>query len=129
MAEILDLNPETFADAVAQDRIVLVDAWAAWCGPCRVFAPIFEKAADDHPDHVFAKLDTEAHKDLVGKLGIVNIPTLMIYREGILLYHEAGSPTADVLEDLIKQVESLDMAVVRAEIAAEEAGSGQADQA
>lgn len=130
MAEVLELTPETYDKTVDQDRIVLVDAWAAWCGACRKFAPVFEKAATDYPQHVFAKLDTQAHMGLVQELNIVQIPTLLIYRDGIMLYREAGSPDAVALADLISQVENLDMDMVRADLAAEQsnesiAGEGQ----
>jgi thioredoxin 1 len=116
--EILEITEENIDTLLAGQGILIIDAWAAWCGPCRMFAPVFEKAAAAHVEHTFAKLDTETNKQLVGDLGIKHIPTLLIYREGILLYREAGSPKAETLEDLIAQVESLDMDMVRAELAA-----------
>ena len=127
MAEVLELTPETYDKTVSQDSIVLVDAWAAWCGACSKFAPVFEKAAAQYPQHVFAKLDTQAHMGLVNELSIVHIPTLLIYREGILLYREAGSPDAAALADLISQVQKLDMDMVRADLAAEQASETAAE--
>jgi len=119
MAEVIELTSENFDDVASLDGIVVIDAWAAWCGPCRMFKPVFEAAAAKYPSHTFAKLDTEVHKELVQSLGIKHIPTLLIYREGILLYREAGSPSADVLDDIVGQVEGLDMDVVRADLAAD----------
>jgi thioredoxin len=102
---------------------VLVDFWAEWCGPCRQFGPIFERVSDKHPDIIFAKVDTEANQDLSAMAGIRSIPTLMIFRDGVLLYNKAGAAPEPALEDLITQVRGLDMAVVRAEIEAQQATS------
>ena len=123
MSEILDLSPETFDETVNRDGIVLIDAWAGWCGPCRMFAPVFAKAARVHKQHTFAKIDTEIHSEFVRALHIDHIPTLMIYRDGILLYHKAGSPSEGSLENLIRQVEDLDMEQVRRDLAAQESQS------
>jgi len=110
---MIDLTTDTYGATVDCDGIVVVDAWAAWCGPCRMFAPVFDAAAAARPDHIYAKLDTQAHPDLTRSLGIEHIPTLIVYRDGIMLYNKAGSPSAEVLDDIVSQVEALDMNVVR----------------
>jgi thioredoxin 1 len=108
----------TFDQTVAADGIVLVDLWAAWCGPCRAFAPIFEDASERNPDITFAKVDTEAEPVLAGRLGIRSIPTLMAFRDGILLYARPGALGSAALDQLIEAVRSVDMAEVRRELAA-----------
>ncbi|MGA9775841.1 MAG: thioredoxin [Candidatus Dormiibacterota bacterium] len=116
----ITLSETTFSDTVEQSGIVLVDFWAAWCGPCRAFAPVFQAAAEEHPEIVFAKVDTEAEPALAGSLGIRSIPTLMIFRDGILVFAEPGARPAPALAKLIEAVQGLDMDAVRAEIAARE---------
>lgn len=113
----VDLTLETFETTINQGGITLVDFWAEWCGPCKMFGPIFEKASESHPDVKFAKVDTEANQELSGMAGISSIPTLMIFRDGILLFNQAGALPAPALEDIIGKVKELDMDMVRAEIA------------
>ncbi|MDA8183658.1 MAG: thioredoxin [Actinomycetota bacterium] len=111
------LTNDTFDETVASGSIVLVDFWASWCGPCRMFAPVFEQASDEHPDIVFAKVDTEAERELAGRFGIMSIPTLMAYRDQILLYAQPGALPKAALDDLISQVRALDMDKVRQQVA------------
>jgi thioredoxin 1 len=106
-------------DATVKEGIVLIDFWAEWCGPCRRFAPVFEKMSDKHADAVFAKVDTEAEPDLAGRYGVTSIPTLVIYRDGIPVFGQPGALPEHVLEDLLSQVRGLDMEVVRTEYAAQ----------
>ncbi|EYR62007.1 thioredoxin [Actinotalea ferrariae CF5-4] len=113
----VNLTAETFESTVDSDKLVLVDWWAAWCGPCRMFAPVFEAASEQHPDVVFGKVDTEAEQALAAQAGISSIPTLMIFREGILVFAQPGALPATALEDLITQAKALDMDEVRAEVA------------
>lgn len=115
----VELTLETFEPTVLSDGITLVDFWAEWCGPCRMFGPIFEKASESHPDITFAKVDTEAEQQLAGLAGISSIPTLMIFRDGVLLFNQPGALPAPALEDLIGKVKELDMEAVRAEIEAQ----------
>ncbi len=119
------LTEEKFESTVSQDGIVLVDWWASWCGPCRMFAPVFEAAADEHPDIVFAKVDTEAEQSLSRAVGIMSIPTLMVFRDGILVFSQPGALPASALTDLIGQVRALDMAEVR--VAVNAAAAAAAD--
>ena len=113
----INLTAETFQPTIDADGIVLVDWWASWCGPCRAFAPTFEAVASKHHDIVFAKVDTEANRDLAGLAGIMSIPTLMAFRDGMLLFSEAGALPASALEDLIAQIRAFDMRDVRTSLA------------
>lgn len=110
----------SFNEIVESNGIVLVDFWAEWCGPCKRFAPVFEAASDKHQDVVFAKVDTEAEPALAGAFGIRSIPTLMVFRDQVLIFQQAGALPATVLDDLIAKVKTLDMDRVRAEIAEQE---------
>jgi thioredoxin 1 len=114
---VIELSNENYETETSRDGIVLVDCWAAWCGPCKVFGPVYEKVAESYPDHVFAKLDTQAHKDLISTLGVEHIPTLLLYRDGILLFKQPGTLEEDGLRDVIRQAQSLDMGEVRAHLA------------
>jgi thioredoxin 1 len=114
------LTEETFEDTVTQEGITLVDWWASWCGPCRMFAPVFEAASEKHPDVTFGKIDTEDQPGLAGAAQISSIPTLMAFRDGILVFSQPGALPAPALEQVIKAVEELDMDDVRAKLEQEQ---------
>lgn len=116
----VEITKDNFEKTVERG-IVLVDWWAAWCGPCRAFAPTFEAASEKHPDIVFGKIDTDAERELAGGFAIRSIPTLMVFRDGILVFEQPGMLPVPVLEDLIGKVRALDMELVRKQLADEEA--------
>lgn len=109
----VDLTLAQFEPAVLKPGILLVDFWAAWCAPCRMFAPVFERAAAAHPDAVFAKVDVDAEQELAGSLQIRSIPTLMVFRDGIMVFEQPGMLPGAVLDDLLAKVKALDMDDVR----------------
>jgi thioredoxin 1 len=123
----VDLTADDFSRTIEDNGIVLIDFWADWCGPCRMFAPWYEEVSQDHSDVVFAKVDTEAEQALAGSFGIRSIPTLMAFRDGILLYKEAGALPKEALSQLVDQVKALDMDDVRRQVAEAEAASGGHD--
>jgi thioredoxin len=116
------LTKETFNETIADNGTVIIDFWADWCGPCKSFAPTYEEASKEHEDIVFGKVDTEEQQELAQAFGIRSIPTLMVFRDQVLLYNEPGALPGPVLDDLIGQVKALDMEDVRRQIAQQDGG-------
>ncbi|QLJ03544.1 thioredoxin [Streptomyces sp. NEAU-sy36] len=124
MSSTVELTKENFDDTVTENDFVLIDFWASWCGPCRQFAPVYEKAAEENPDLVFGKVDTEAQPELAQAFGIQSIPTLMIVRDRVAVFAQPGALPEAALTDVIGQARNLDMDEVRKSIAAQE-GQGE----
>jgi len=122
-----DLTSENFETTVNENPMVIIDFWAPWCGPCRGFAPVYEKASEAHPDVVFAKVNTDEQQELAGSFGIRSIPTLMVFREKVILFQQAGALPGNALEQVIAQAKALDMAKVHAEVAGQAQAAGGAE--
>lgn len=120
----IDINSESFEQTISDNDIVLVDFWADWCGPCKRFAPIYEKASEENGEITFAKLDTDANQQLSGQLGIEGIPTLMAFREGVLVFNQAGALPGPALKQVIDAVKELDMDEVHKQVAELQAQHG-----
>jgi thioredoxin 1 len=120
----VELTAENFADVINKNETVLVDFWASWCGPCRRFGPVFDAASEEHPGVVFAKVDTEAQQELAAAFNIQSIPTLMAFRDQVILFSQPGALPGEALDQLITQLAAVDMEAVRAELKADESAQG-----
>lgn len=124
----VELTAENFADTIESNDIVLIDFWAEWCPPCKIFEPVYEKVSEDHPDVVFARCNTEEQQTLASQFQIMSIPTLMAIREKVIIFSQAGALPQEVLEQLVSKIKELDMDDVRARIAEQEAKQGDQPQ-
>ncbi|WP_457668542.1 thioredoxin [Thiolapillus sp.] len=124
---VLELNKDNFEDTINNNSFVIIDFWAPWCGPCKSFAPTYEKVSEDFPDVVFSKINTEDEQEIAAHFQIRSIPTLMIFRDQIIIYSEAGALPEGSFRQLVEQASSLDMDDVRKQIAESESGAGSAD--
>ena len=125
---VVTITKDNFQPTVEQSGIVLIDWWAPWCGPCRAFAPVYERVAEANLDVTFAKVNTDEEQELAGAFNIRSIPTLMIFRDKVLLFSQPGALPQNVLEEIVKKARELDMEKVRAEVAKQGAQSGQAEE-
>lgn len=119
---LVSLDRDNFQSTLSDGGVVVVDCWASWCTPCKTFGPIFERVAGEHPEHTFGKLNAQSEKELVESLGVSHIPTLLLYRDGILLFRQPGNFSEEELRELVSKAASLDMDRLRAQIAARESG-------
>lgn len=123
---VVELTKDNFEEVVTNNPFVIVDFWAPWCGPCRSFAPTYEKVSEDHPDIIFAKVNTEDEQDIAGHFQIRSIPTLMIFRDKIIIYSEAGALPESGFRELVGKASELDMDEVRSQIAEQQSEQGKA---